>query len=33
MLTGFMYPEYGNYIRLSALLEKLDEAQALEIIS
>lgn len=30
MLTGFIYPEYRNYIRLSELLEKLDRAQALE---
>lgn len=30
MLTGFIYPEYRNYIRLSELLEKLDGEQALE---
>lgn len=30
MLTGFIDPEYRNYIRLSELLEKLDGEQALE---
>jgi hypothetical protein len=30
MLTGFMFPEYRNYIKLSELLEKLDGSQGLE---
>ena len=29
MLTGVIYPEYRNYIRLSEQLEKLDKAQTL----
>lgn len=29
MLTGFIFPDYSNYIRLSELLEKLDGAQVL----
>lgn len=33
MLTGFIYSEYRNCVRLSELLEKIDKAPALEIMS